>query len=149
MKGNDGRAARRKMIHRWLIVGSSLAGLLLVLRLTGVIPFDRSHEHGSSRGSGRLLRDPHAENARQFRHALHHQFSDKDEAQVLQQVLAAELQLVDLTVVEEELLRSPTNSYAGVYGKFCKLDWTIRKRDPSAGKYFLYPTSTSNGKQII
>ena len=140
MKGNDGRAARRKLIRRGLMLGSSLLGLVTVMVVARkiLVAQNPASSYGSS---GRLLRDPGrraggAGSARQFRFSLHRQFSgsDKeDEAQVLQDVLAAKLQLIDLMVVEEELLRAPSNSYAGVYGKFCKIDWTLRKRDPSAG----------------
>ena len=111
--------------------------------------------HGNSRSENNEM-------ARQFRLSYKDQFDKKDQAQVIKEVLAADLQLVDLTVVEEELLRAPANSYAGgkycrhilsfalhiyspfipppnqVYGKFCKLDWTLRKKDPSAGMYPRY-----------
>ena len=150
MKGNDGRAARRKLIRRAWMVGSSLVGIIVVLWVGKAILGTQNHHfyypYDGVASSGRLLRDPRraaaavmnraGESAHQFRYSLHRQFSGSnkmDEAQVLHDVLAAKLQLIDLTVVEEELLRSPANSYAGVYGKFCKVDWTIRKKDPSAG----------------
>ena len=56
-----------------------------------------------------------------------------DEAKVIKRVLDGDLQLIDVTAEEKELLRAPPNSYAGVYGKFCRLDWSRRKVDPSAG----------------
>lgn len=146
MKGNNGRAARRKTAKRYAMVGSGIVVGVFLLCWMGVLPVPLG---GSGKEpSGRLLRDPrggrHArdeavgETAHQFRHSYKNQFGDhKDEAQVMKEVLAADLQLVDLTVVEEELLRAPPNSYAGVYGKFCKLDWTLRKKDPSAGAYYM------------
>ena len=142
MKGNDGRAARRKRIRQGLILGSSLLGLVAVMVVARKIfvaqnpSLNYPYGYYGSSSSGAAAAGGAADSARQFRFSLHRQFSgsDKeDEAQVLQDVLAAKLQLIDLMVVEEELLRAPPNSYAGVYGKFCNIDWTLRKRDPSAG----------------
>ena len=69
---------------------------------------------------------------------MHDQFLDKDEAQVLEMILSAEIHLVDLHVEQEEVMRSPPNSYAGVYGSFCQLDFSIHKKDPSSGEYQNY-----------
>jgi hypothetical protein len=155
MKGNDGRAARRKTSHRFAVVAAGIMGGLILLCVLGVLPVPFG---AASSGDGepyrkkaaRLLRDPTGHHhdggeaaagpsskktARQFRNSYQNQFDGHDEAQVLKKVLAAELQLVDITVVEEELLRAPANSYAGIYGKFCTLDWTLRKKDPSAGAH--------------
>lgn len=158
MKENDGRAARRKTTHRLIVLGSGALGCLVLLGVTGRFLSPLMRGGAAARHSSHGLRDPQGgdqdaaaaaataaappASAHAFRRALHNQFGlgnllgknkKKDQAQVMKEVLAADLQLVDLTVVEEELLRSPSNSYAGVYGKFCKLDWSLRKRDPSAG----------------
>lgn len=74
--------------------------------------------------------------ARKFRKDLHksynkHQFH---EAEMLEQILEAEIHLVDLEVVEEELLRAHPSSYAGVYGHFCELNFELHKEDPAAGR---------------
>lgn len=142
-------------------MASSLVGLLTVAWVGRKIFLTQRNRHLKNPygASGRLLRDPKGaaaamaaglagseKSVHQFRHALHKQFSGSnknDEAQVLQDVLAAKLQLIDLTVVEEELLRAPANSYAGVYGKFCKIDWTVRKKDPSAVPMFRHLVAAS------
>ena len=56
-------------------------------------------------------------------------------AEILEKILSAQYNLVDLHVVEDEVLRSPANSYAGVYGSFCELDFSQHKEDPSSGTY--------------
>lgn len=76
------------------------------------------------------------EEAAEFRRNLHLQFradGQRDEDDVLQDIIDAKLHLVDLKIIDEELEAAPRNSYAGIYGSFCKLNWEMHKRDPSAG----------------
>lgn len=149
MKGNDGKAARRRSNQQVLVVCGSLLSLLVVLTLTGVIApslsiFSSTADDDRHFGSMRLrnsvmggmtegLRQAAAQTSHQVKASMQRQWAHKDEATLMKEVLAAELELVDLTVVESQLAKSPPNSYDGVYGEFCRLDWSKRKRDPSAG----------------
>ena len=127
MKENDGRASRRKT-NRQLVYGG---GIVLVLLIVGWKWAD-SQDPSDDPNHLRLLRQAkkHAAANRRGGKETHHEY---DEAKVIQRVLDGDLQLIDVTVEEKELLRAPQNSYAGVYGKFCRLDWSRRKVDPSAG----------------
>lgn len=130
MKENDGRAARRQSTQK-LLTGVGLAAVALLLLMV----LGRRGGDETTRSNGaRLLRDTSNYQKIKQLHRSHHN-SDEDDAQVMKQVLAGDLQLMDMTVKEQELIRAPPNSYAGVYGKFCKLDWSRRKRDPSAGAW--------------
>ena len=127
MKENDGRASRRKT-NRQLVYGG---GIVLVLLIVGWKWAD-SQDPSDDPNHLRLLRQAkkHAAATRRGGKETPHEY---DEAKVIQRVLDGDLQLIDVTVEEKELLRAPQNSYAGVYGKFCRLDWSRRKVDPSAG----------------
>jgi hypothetical protein len=157
MKGNHGRGARRKQTRRILIIVGGgfvvlVIGLMLVLGVGGgggdsnrrSLSQPAASENGNnknlrdtpwSKTQNQLtrIRDAAQEQASQFRKDLLDQFARKDEGEILDMVLQAKIHLVDLHIVEEELLRAPSNHYAGVYGSFCKLDWNLHKQDPSAG----------------
>jgi hypothetical protein len=141
-KGNDGRASRKKITWQLLWVFGGFLCLIIVLSLLGGgsnnnnnnsnnqlrdTPVSRAREH-----LGRL-RNAGAEEALENRNDLKDQFSEKSEGELLESVLSGHLHLVDLHVVQEEMSRAPSNSYAGIYGMFCRLDWSLHKKDPSAG----------------
>jgi hypothetical protein len=77
--------------------------------------------------------DPH-EVAVRFRRDLLRQAESKDEIRLLEDVLEGKLHLINIMGVEEELVRSSENSYAGVYGRFCRLNFAVHKENPSSGK---------------
>jgi hypothetical protein len=154
MKENNGRAARRKQARRmiWLAGGSlTVCALILWLSSSSSSSFNSNNSNNSINNNKKQLRDTPTSRARQsllnpqvtaasekgakFRKDLTAQFFDHDEGELLQDVLTGKLHLIDIEVVEEDLLRAPANSYAGVYGVFCKLEWELHKKDPSAGTY--------------
>jgi hypothetical protein len=136
MKENNGRASRRKTTRRLLYggVGATIVAALLLL------VWNKLDEDPPP--NPRLLRQAR-------KHAMLHHLHDKDEAQIMKEVLAGDLQLIDVTVNEKELVRAPENSYAGVYGKFCQLDWSRRKVDPSAGRWCPRQVAEYVGRQCI
>jgi hypothetical protein len=77
--------------------------------------------------------DPH-DVAVRFRQDLYDQFESKDEIALLEDVLEARIHLVEIMGLEEEVVRSPKNSYHGVYGSFCRLNFAVHKENPSSGK---------------
>jgi hypothetical protein len=137
MKGNNGKGHRKKLMGKLIMIVSSFAILIGFLTIIGY-----------GRSKGKLLRKAaadtvisHKKNSRpQFqqqqgwREDMQDQFLGKDEFEVLEMILSADIHLVDLHVDQEEVMRSPSNSYAGVYGSFCQLDFSIHKKDPSSGK---------------
>jgi len=51
-----------------------------------------------------------------------------------ERILSAEWHLIDLAVGSKGSLRkAPTDSYDGIVGTFCVLDFSIHKADPSSG----------------
>ena len=139
MKENDGRGARRKKLKRMRWLGGVCVALSLALFLLTLLS-RRSSTATSSRSlkgqEHRLRRKPAlsqwGENAMRFRDQMKDQ--QENEAEILQMALDAEIHLIDLFVVEEEMLSAPKNSYEGVYGKFCRLDWQLHKNNPSEGE---------------
>lgn len=165
MKGNNGKAARRRHNQHILSTLGGMFGMLTLLTFLCYVmeigPWDhyayydnaatagqqqqqqlrRHRRNGGGHGPLEYLGGAgKPQSSREFRKSLSDQFQvgEKSEEEVLRQVLAAELQLITLVFMEEEIIHAPKNSYDGVYGKFCKLDWTHRKRDPSAGTFYHY-----------
>ena len=153
MKENNGHAFRLRQAKRMMWLGGSMFVCSLVVWYT-VHSSSTGGGGGSIIGSGggsRLLRDMAAAPrnfvansgnngegtaAQEFRRKLSQQFEDETEVELLEKVLAGELNLMDLYVVEEDLDRSPSNTYNGVYGMFCNINFEIHKRDPSAVPMF-------------
>ena len=137
MKGNDGRAARRRSLKR-ILVGISTVFLVLLVRY---ILTTTQNDPVSTTKKLSMLRNGGAKDsvnkAREFRKELEHSYANEhDEGQRLQQILEAKIHLVDLEVVEEELMQAHPSTYAGVYGHFCQLNFAAHKKDPSAGTLF-------------
>ena len=163
MKGNDGKAARRRMTNRVMVIIGSIFSLVFLLCVTWIVApsvlfgDDDSPSFGGRglrrnddlsladkilgrKGNGGMavgMRQTAQQTNHQMRQAMQRQLAQKDEATLIKEVLSAHLELVDLTVVDKELARSHPNSYDGVYGDFCVLDWSRRKKDPSAGTYLV------------
>eukprot|EP00980_Cylindrotheca_fusiformis_P026953 scaffold18138_cov128-Cylindrotheca_fusiformis.AAC.19 len=146
MKGNDGSAARKRMLHR-LVVGGGIClcfSAILLVRTGSKWLFGQD----SSSSARNLLRDHSGRNdymmetathkmmdkAHRFRKELHKDYNKHKfhEPEMLEKILEAEINLVDLEVIEEEMLRSHPSSYAGVYGHFCQLNFAVHKEDPAA-----------------
>ena len=143
MKGNDGRAARRRSIKR-ILVGISTVFLVLLVRY---IITTTQKETTTKLSMLRNGAKDSVNKAREFRKELEHSYANEhDEGQLLQQILEAKIHLVDLEVVEEELMQAHPSTYAGVYGHFCQLNFAAHKHDTSAGTLFgrvLLPPSLS------
>ncbi len=74
------------------------------------------------------------ERAVQYRRYLIDQFeSPEEEVELLDDVLNGKLHLIELEMVTEEMERAPEDSYAGVYGSFCRLNFAVHKANPSSG----------------
>ena len=139
MKGNNGQAARKRMIRRFMVGGGICVSIGVLILVSDFLSSPSSNE-GTSR---QLLRsnDPvknaaHTiqEKARKFRQDLHKQHTEQfNEAEMIDKILEAEIHLVSLGLNEEELERSHPSTYAGVYGNFCKLNFAAHKKDPAAG----------------
>ena len=146
LKENDGRAARRKLNRQLLIVFTFCVTLVVVLTFLGGLGDGDSSSNKLRRasadfvdkvqGSGRRRR-PHSMNGRAGGAADDDGGYQEDKAAIMEKILSAQYNLVDLHVVEDEVLRSPPNSYAGVYGSFCELDFSQHKEDPSSGVYIV------------
>lgn len=162
-KGNDGRAARRRSTKQLVGVSAcSLIFVIgfLYIRQPPVEPRrgKASAGGGDGRNLGRLrdrqgvqdrqhragrggraadgkeeAMNPH-ERATMYRRYLIDQFESPDEElKLLNDVLNGRLHLIELEVVKEEMDRAREDSYAGVYGSFCRLNFAAHKANPSSG----------------
>jgi hypothetical protein len=132
MKGNDGRAARRHLLRRLGLVLGTFGVCLSILVLLGV---------GGGRFRQRKRRFAlfdmgfRSQSEKKQQHAFKLDTTPliANEQQVEQMILEASLHLVDLEVDYEELAYSPSDAYAGIYGRFCPLNFAAHKKNPTAG----------------
>ena len=140
MKENNGRGARRKLIRRLTFIIAPFVVLFGFLTLIGFGRFRRQqlrsavqgekYGHaglGGGGGGGGLGAST------SWKQKLQKQFVRAKESDVLEQILSAQLHLVDLHIEQAEVARSPSDSYEGVYGSFCQVDFSLHKKDPSRG----------------
>ena len=130
VKENNGRAARRKSLRRLGVVAAvAVAGLFLVVT---VISSRHSQSSSRSKPLAQRLRSlaDHAVNVRPQTTWT----SDTDA--LLQEIVQAKLHLVDIRTDTASLATSSGSDYQGMYGAFCRLDWSIHKQDPSATPMF-------------
>jgi hypothetical protein len=134
LKGNNGRAKRRKLYRRIAIILCSFATVFFVMFLVKA-PEDRNIHHT-------------------IRNSLRQRFGNTDtnnkapqevtasgtiprHHDVLQQILRGEIHLVDISVHDPALVhQSSEHSYAGLTGHFCRLEWHVYKNNPSAVAMF-------------
>ncbi|GKY96347.1 hypothetical protein MPSEU_000594400 [Mayamaea pseudoterrestris] len=147
LKENNGRAARRKTMHRigWIAVAFLVVLIILFKPFGG----------GSKAEEHRQRRQELAQRLRKFAseavnanpiHAMQQKLGSHDSSgtnawksdteEVLEQIVQARLHLVDIRSDTSSLSTAAKGDYSGVYGSFCRLDWSIHKQDPSATPMF-------------
>jgi hypothetical protein len=159
MKENNGRAARRRLQRQLCIIIAVFAVLIVVLTILGVgndgrvVPVTRENLDHIRRQSAEFIRNrkhggplSSKANNQQQQHRLDPKGGSAaaefdeivDEAEIMERILTARYNLVDLHIVESEVRSAPSHTYAGVYGTFCELDFSQHKRDPSSGTFRLW-----------
>lgn len=129
MKENNGRGARQKFWKRCFAFT-----VLACLCYGGVVINDvRSKKRGRKTFLGRLFR------------GRRNRFSTKRVRALLPEnkkeyepILSAKLNLVDIDTDRRKLRGAPEDSYDGVYGTFCKINWKVHKEDPSSVPMFRF-----------
>ena len=125
MKENNGHAARRQLLRKLGIVLCVFCILMGALVLADKRYTEEGQSHGGNRQSlfNKLRR---ASKTNVKRPPVSTEFS---------QILEAKLHLIDIDVNGRELTRSPPDSYEGIYGSFCEINFQAHKDDPSSSKY--------------
>ena len=152
MKENNGRARRDQLTRKLcpvFLVFFSVIGALFALE-HGIIPMEeqaddydgRQHKNlwhklrkHQKRGNDfailRAERNPPTAGSPSL---LVNVNDDKKLRWEYNRVLAADVHLIDIQVTSDRDLRhAPDNSYDGIMGIFCQLDFSKHKEDPSAG----------------
>ena len=136
MKGNTGKARRQRTQRQILAIVASFCLLIVLLELMGygkIGKASRSKLRQSYQGSKAKFQDRFSQ--MKAGRGGRSSNDDLDESQILEMILSAEIHLIDLNSKPNEMMKAPSNSYAGVYGTFCKLDFDLHKRDPSSSKF--------------
>jgi hypothetical protein len=137
MKGNTGKAARKRWTQQLIVTGGVCLCVSAILFVRSLGQKDTDARPQQLRESAQdIFKNKIQDRARKFHEGLHESYTKHQfhEAEMLEKILEAEINLVDLEVVEEELLRAHPSSYAGVYGYFCELNFDVHKKDPAAGR---------------
>jgi hypothetical protein len=172
MKENNGHAARKLLWNRvaWSIIGLGcllLSGtILLILRESEGNNHTKLSKNQEAQRQAQLRR-------KTSRAAKHRARADGNEQQPqlqqqqhgiapaallgisqaeLDDILSARVHLMDLSIDAHELLRAVDADedktvlhYAGVYGTFCRIDWSLHKTNPSTYPMFRDLIANSKG----
>jgi hypothetical protein len=60
---------------------------------------------------------------------------DADDLEQLQPLLSGQVHLVDVFSNSNKMAEAPANSYSGLTGEFCRIDFDQHKKDPSLGMF--------------
>ena len=60
---------------------------------------------------------------------------DLEDAEQNKRLLSAEFLLIDVEVDREAMDEADEDTYAGITAEFCKVDFSIHKKDPSSGEF--------------
>jgi hypothetical protein len=134
MKGNNGRASRRKLYRRLAVILGSFATVFFILYLVkSSSPNDRNIHHTiRNHLRQRFGGGSTTEQAAAGGTIPRHHSGDDSNNDVLQQILRGELHLVQLSDDPLQVKHSDGNSHTGLMGHFCKLEWHLYKSNPSA-----------------
>ena len=147
-KENDGRGARRQIQKKLILLSTGVVSALFTLWLARRQSGERALLSGAPAPSVALQRlriTNYKSNNHKGLPIIHGAVSPAAQQGITQrqldQILSGELHLVEIRVEETELeaaLTSAENvaSYDGVYGTFCKLNWSLHKNDPSSYPMF-------------
>ena len=150
MKENNGRAARKKFTRKLstvLCVFLGAMGILLALEHQFT---SRNNNNNNNNGAYEMedgmpkkkrmslwnkLRKGGKQKAKSML-KLSEAATVHRTSQEFNRILLADLNLIDLEVDNRELRNAAEDSYDGVYGIFCKLNFQVHKDDPSAVPMF-------------
>lgn len=147
-KGNDGRARRKLLLQKVSYVVTACAAVIVVVEVTG------RGRRGGYRRAGRAL----TRGSRGINDLIHNKneiadsirrkagrgdgrrypemvyTNDKEKVNL---ILSASVHLVAIDIPGgSPLYAGDANSYEGVLGEFCTLDWSMHKADPSSVPMF-------------
>ena len=137
-KGNDGSAARRRTMRKFLIAAGVALGVTYV-----ILNFGQKDGHPRTRIQGKAyevsengfdseaLTDPLA-----IRKDLIGDHNVRMREEVLEGILNGSVNLVSI-LGGHNLRPSNDGSYQGVGGKFCKINFALHKNDPSNCKFIV------------
>jgi len=133
LKGNSGKASRKKQLHRLTVVIFICSLVILVVELTGfrrnssISDTETETENPNARARGpSALRQRHKNPRPVIKDSRH--LSDEEK---LELILSARVHLKDISIQSRTALTQEEPNYGGVVGHFCSLNWNLHKEDPS------------------
>jgi len=136
-KGNDGRAARRKLQKKLILAVTCVVTCVVTVWVVGGRGASNSSTEDALQLKARHLRPRGGGGLRSKQQQEEEPRQQDDNADPLDRILSGELHLIEIHVNQKELGNDDDNSYSGgVYGTFCRLDWSLHKHDPSSYPMF-------------
>lgn len=90
-----------------------------------------ARKHGSSNHLGQQ----HSNKKASGNNQQQQQRSTFNKHEVAELIMRGKLNLVELHTKHGELADAPEETYDGIYGTFCRLNFAVHKEDPSSGTY--------------
>lgn len=164
LKENNGRAAARRWRIRTIMLTTMVAvGTVVFVSLRIHQPSSTGNAQSnliSSAQQRNLIHHHHEATKRKVPRSI----SEAISKQELQRILNAEVHLMELNIMHDELqhhinthqfdnendgekeeYKSHLPTYDGIYGSFCTLDWSLHKKDPSSYPMFRDLVDNSKG----
>jgi hypothetical protein len=168
LKENNGRAAARRWRIRTIVLTMMIAvGTIVFVSLRVHQPSLMQKQQSkvvSSTHQRSLIHHHHNHDGAATKQKVPRRVREAASKQELQRILNAEVHLIELTIMHEELLKHMNThqfdnendgdqeeskdhlpSYDGIYGSFCTLEWSLHKKDPSSYPMFRDLVDNSKG----
>ena len=136
-KGNKGRGAAQRRVK---FLGLILVLLVSLLGVVHVLLPDSTLNSRVMRHAKQLRQRAGGSAAAAASSKSHHGSSGErtrrshfNKHEIKEFILRGKLNLVELRTKHGELADAPEDSYDGVYGVFCRLNFAVHKEDPSSG----------------
>lgn len=135
-KGNKGKGASKRRMHFLGVLLVGLVGLLGVVHI--LLP--ESKLNTKVMRHAKQLRQRAGDVATAAKNRQHgtnrKRSSDFDRSEIKDLILQGKLNLVEIRTKYNELADADEDSYDGVYGVFCRLNFAVHKEDPSSYPMF-------------
>jgi hypothetical protein len=132
------------LLHRLFVIISCFLGIIITLNLLGIGGNADNKRRAAFRGGAKPsgFRAVGRANNPSFDSSVPHvvaiDLEKEDHADIVNDILAAQLNLVNILAPESSQVRfnDEENTYTGVYGDFCQLNFGAHKQDPSSVPMF-------------
>mmetsp|Transcript_6077 Transcript_6077/g.6608 ORF Transcript_6077/g.6608 Transcript_6077/m.6608 type:complete len:442 (-) Transcript_6077:360-1685(-) len=126
VKGNSGKGARNRLIQRLVTV------IAICLILIAVCEFSGNGRYASISKTIKKKKDKIINHNHENReHRFHRGNSKLSQEEKIDLIVSGKVHLIDIIVTRPQIRNSKEGTYEGVIGKFCEIEWSAHKSNPS------------------